>query len=43
MGYVGVGGSCRGGLGHVWVVWGVLCRAGVHHTEMEWAVKIFTE
>ena len=43
VGYVGagVGGSCRVGLGHVW--WGGLCRGGVHHTEVEWAVKNFTE
>ena len=37
-----VSGSCRVGLGHVWVGGG-LCRGGVHHTEVEWAVKIFTE
>ena len=37
-----VGGSCRGGVDHVEVVWGGLCRVGVHHTGVEWAVKNFT-
>ena len=33
---VGWGGSCRGGVGHVWVGQGGSCRGGVGHVGVGW-------
>ena len=44
MGYAGVGGSCRGGVGYVgWVGYvgarvGGSCRGGVDHARVDWSL-----
>ena len=34
----GMGGSCRGGVGHVGLGWGGSCRGGVGHAGVGWVM-----